>query len=87
MAFAAGMAQLVVLQSGRVMSVAAVSVGSALGVLVYAVGGELFGQHTLTNPDLVRILLVQALIGAATARPGIRVAGWANGPGTRSLAE
>ena len=86
-AFAAAAAQQVVLQSGRLMTVAVVSVGSLLGLLLYAVEGELFGQHTLTNPSLWRILGVGALVGAATARIGIRVAGWADGAESRSVAE
>lgn len=86
-AFLAGTAQVVVLQSGRLMSMVIVAAGSTLGVLLFAVGGQFFGGTTLTNPDLPAILLVTAITGAALSRIGLRVAGWADGPETRSAAE
>lgn len=86
-AFAAGAAQVVVLQSGRLISMAIVAVGCALGVLLFAVEGQFFGEDTLGNDQLVTIVLVAALVGAATSRLGLRVAGWADGPESRSVAE
>lgn len=86
-AFAVGIAQVVVLQSGRAISMAIVAAGSALGVLLFAVESQFFGGDALTNPDLLRIVFVAALVGAATSRVGLRVAGWADGPDTRSAAE
>ena len=86
-AFLAGVVQVVVLQSGRLMSMAIVAVACALGSLLFAVGGELFGAGTLGAPRLWPIVGVSALVGAATSRIGLRVAGWADGPETRSVAE
>ena len=86
-AFAVGVAQVVVLQSGRIISTAIVAAGSALGILLFAVESQFFGGNALTNPDLWRIVVVTALVGAAMSRIGLRVAGWADGPETRSAAE
>ncbi|MFN8050632.1 MAG: rod shape-determining protein MreD [Acidimicrobiales bacterium] len=86
-AFVAGIAQVVVLQSGRIMSMAIVAVASLLGVLLFAVEGQFFGGDTLANPHLATILGVSALVGALLSRIGLRVAGWADGPETRSAAE
>jgi rod shape-determining protein MreD len=86
-AFAAGAAQTVVLQSGRLISMAIVGVASALAALVFATEAELFGQHTLTNPRLVPIIMMIGLFGTLTSRIGLRVTGWADGPESRSVAE
>ena len=86
-AFAAGTVQVVVLQSGRVISVIIVAVASALGIVAFAVAGEFFGEATLENPKLGAIVATAALVGGATSRIGLRVAGWADGPETRSVAE
>lgn len=86
-AYAAGVAQEVVLQSGRLMSMLIVAAGSLLGVLLFAVGGQFFGEESLATPGLGGILLVAALTGALMSRIGLRVAGWADGPETRSAAE
>ncbi|NLA36010.1 MAG: rod shape-determining protein MreD [Actinobacteria bacterium] len=86
-AFAAGMAQVAMLQSARLISMLIVGVGSVVGVLLYATGAQMFGQDTLSNPDLLTILVVTALTGVVFSRPGLRMAGWADGPETRSVAE
>jgi rod shape-determining protein MreD len=88
-AFAAGTAQVVVLQSGRAMSMAIVATGSLLGVLLFAIVGQFFGANSLTTvqPSLAAVLLGSAVTGALLSRVGLRVAGWADGPETRSAAE
>lgn len=86
-AFIAGTAQVVVLQSGRLMSMLIVAAGSVLGVLLFAVEQQFFGGDALTNSHLPQILLTTAVVGALTSRIGLRVAGWADGPETRSAAE
>ena len=86
-AFIVGVAQVVVLQSGRVISMAIVAAGSVIGVLLFAIESQIFGGHSLTDPHLATKLLVAALVGAALSRLGLRVAGWADGPETRSAAE
>jgi len=86
-AFVAGTAQVVVLQSGRAMSMTIVAAASLVGVLLFAVESQIFGGDALTNPHLATILGVSAIVGAALSRIGLRVAGWADGPETRSAAE
>ena len=46
-AFVAGTAQVVVLQSGRLMSMAIVAAASFVGVLLFAVEGQFFGGDTI----------------------------------------
>lgn len=86
-AFAAGTLQVVVVQAGRLISMVLVAVASALGLLLDAVVGEFFGRHALTHPRLVAIVVVGALVGGALSRVGLRVAGWADGPDVRAVAE
>ncbi len=86
-AFSAGMIQVVVLQSSRIVTAAIVAVGSAAGTLLYAILAEFFGTHALATPRLWTIVVVQALLGAALSRIGLAVAGWADGPDARSVAE
>lgn len=86
-AFAVGIAQVVVLQSGRAISMAIVAGGSVAGVLLFAIESQIFGGDALTDPRLMRMFGVAALVGAALSRIGLRVAGWADGPETRSAAE
>lgn len=86
-AFLVGMAQVVVLQSGRLISMAIVAGGAVVGVLLFAVESQFFGGDSLANPHLPVILAVAAIVGAALSRIGLRVAGWADGPETRSAAE
>ncbi len=86
-AFLAGTVQVVVVQSGRLISMVLVTAASALGVLVFAVGGEVFGASTLTHPHLFSIVAIVALISGLLSRFGLRMAGWAEGPEHRSVAE
>lgn len=86
-AFVVGIAQVVVLQSGRVISMAIVAGGSVAGVLLFAVESQIFGGDALSNEHLLSILGCAAIVGAAISRIGLRVAGWADGPETRSAAE
>ncbi|MEZ5320716.1 MAG: rod shape-determining protein MreD [Microthrixaceae bacterium] len=83
----AGVAQAVVLQSGRLMSIVIVAACSVFGVLVFAVESAMFGGHAFANPQFGTILLTTALVGAVLARPGLRLAGWADGPDVRSVAK
>jgi rod shape-determining protein MreD len=86
-AFAAGTVQVMVVQSGKLISMMLVAAASGLGVLVFAVGGEVFGGDTLTHPHLFTIVVVVALISGLLSRLGLRLAGWAEGPEHRSVAE
>lgn len=86
-AFGVGMAQVAMLRSARVISMLIVGVGSVAGVLLFAIFSQTFGQDALTNPDLVRILVVTFVAGLLLSRLGLLVAGWADGPEHRSVAE
>lgn len=86
-AFLAGIVQVIVVQSGRLMSMALVALASALGVVIFAVGGEVFGAGTLTRPHLISIVAIVALVSGLLSRLGLRMAGWAEGPEHRSVAE
>ena len=86
-AFLVGTVQVVVVQSGRLISMLLVAVASGVGVLLFAVGGQVFGGNTLTHPHLFTIAIVVALISGLLSRVGLRMAGWAEGPEHRSAAE
>lgn len=55
-AFAVGSMQEAILQMARWISIVLVSVGAALAMIVFAVGGEVFGDHTLSTPHLDSII-------------------------------
>lgn len=86
-AFGAGTFQVAVLQAGRIISMVLVALSSAIGVLAYAVVGEVLGQDSLTHPRLGAIVVIEALVAAALSRVGLKVAGWADGPEVRAVAE
>jgi len=66
-----------VLQMRRLLAMAVVATGSAAGALLYAVGAQLFGQNTLTNPRLWTIVAVVALVNGLLSPIVLRVARWA----------
>ena len=67
----------------RWISIVLVSVGAALAMVVFALGGELFGDHTLSTPHLGSIIAVVAVSAAVMAPVGLRLARWAEGPDAR----
>ena len=54
-----------------------VGLGSAVGTLVYALVGEVFGVETLAGPSLTTIVVVVALVNAALAPLAVRALRWA----------
>jgi rod shape-determining protein MreD len=64
-------------RQSRVFPVLAGLVGGALGVLVFAVFGELVGQPYLSDPDLVRIVAVRAVSTAVLVLPVQALLRWA----------
>lgn len=82
-AFAVGSMQEAVLQMARWISIVLVSAGAALAMVVFALGGELFGDHTLSTPQLGSIIVVVAVSAALLAPIGLRLARWAEGPDAR----
>lgn len=59
------------------------AVGSALGVVLYAVIGTLFGLGTLGDPDLLRIIGVVAATGALMAPAVMPLCRWTGSVGSR----
>ena len=66
-----------VLQMRRLPTMGIVAAGSAVGTLLFAVEGQLFGERTLTNPRLMTIVVVAALVNGALSPLALRFAAWA----------
>lgn len=74
-AVGATMTQVLVVRRWSAMGI--VAAGSAAGTLLFAVEGQLFGEHTLTNPRLWTIIVVIALINGLLSPVVLRGARWA----------
>jgi rod shape-determining protein MreD len=85
-AFLVGLLLVSVLSVKRVMAMVIAGAGCATAELLYAVGGELFGEHTLSNPRLWTIVGVIAIAGALLSPLVLRACRWADGPEERSSA-
>jgi rod shape-determining protein MreD len=75
--YCVGSANSLRVRQSRVFPVVVGFLAGALGVLVYAVVGELVGQPYLSDPDLVRIVLVRALGTAVLVVPCELALRWA----------
>jgi rod shape-determining protein MreD len=76
-AAAVGALMIQVLQMRRLLAMAVVATGSAAGTLLFAVEGQLFGEHTLTTPRIWTIIAVIAFVNGALATPALRACRWA----------
>jgi rod shape-determining protein MreD len=76
-AAAVGALMIQVLQMRRLLAMAVVATGSAAGTLLFAVEGELFGEHTLSTPHLWTIIAVVALVNGLLAPLVLRPCRWA----------
>lgn len=76
-AAAVGATMTQVLQVRRWSAMGIVAAGSATGTLLFAVEGQLFGEHTLTNSKLWTIVVVIALVNGLLSPLSLRVARWA----------
>ena len=85
-AYAIGSLLEAVLSVRRLMAMVIAALGMAAGELLYAVEGELFGEHTLTHPRLWAIVGVNAAIGGLLSPFVLRICRWAEGPEERSSA-
>jgi rod shape-determining protein MreD len=85
-AYAVGSLLVAVLSVNRLLSMVIAAMGMAAGELLYAVEGEIFGEHTLSNPRLWMIVGVNALIGGLLSPLVLKTCRWAEGPGERSSA-
>lgn len=86
-AFLAGLIQVALLQSSKLMSVLIVGVAASVGTLLFAISGTVFGANTLANPQLVRIVVVIGITSGIVSRLGLMLASWAEGPEARSVAD
>ncbi len=75
-AFAAGYVKLSVLRSPRWIPILTVAVASALGVMVFALVGTLFGLEHVVTPHLLTVMLVVSVVNGALALPVIRLQRW-----------
>jgi rod shape-determining protein MreD len=66
-----------VLQTRRLMSMAVVATASAAGTVLFAVGGQLFGEHDLTKPRLWTIVTVVAVVNGVLTPLVLRACRWA----------
>lgn len=65
--FAVGLLAVSVLQFGRPVAIALMGAGSAVATLLFASIAQVFGEHTLTNPSLWKIVGVVSLLNAIAA--------------------
>lgn len=75
--YAIGSFQGTVLRAVWWIPVLSAGAGSALGIVVFAIGGEMVGQDDLLRSDLAGIIAVVALTNALLILPTIRAARWA----------
>jgi len=66
-----------VVRRSRLLDAALLAGGSAAGLVLYAVVGGLFGERTLADPHLWRILGIVSLCGAALSPLVLPVCRWA----------
>lgn len=65
--FAVGLLAVSVLQFGRPATIVLMGAGSAVATLLFASIAQVFGEHTLTNPSLWRIVGVVSLLNVIAA--------------------
>lgn len=75
--YAIGSFQSGVLRAAWWIPVLSAVAGSALGVVAFALGGEMVGQPDLVTSDLLAIVGVVATLNALLVLPAMRVARWA----------
>jgi rod shape-determining protein MreD len=82
--FGVGAAQDSVMSATRAMSVVFTALASALGVLLYALLAQLLGQRSLSDPRLLRIVGIVAVLNALLCVPALAVSRWAEGDRQRA---
>ncbi len=82
--FGAGAVADSVIRASRAISVGIAVAASVAGVLLYAALGQLLGQHTLSDPQLLRIIGIVSVCNAVLCLPALALSRWAEGLGLRS---
>lgn len=81
--YAAGLLSEGIARASRWIDAGFMVTGSALGVVLYAVIGSLFGMGTLSDPDLWRIVAVVCVANAVLSPLVLPVCRWPGAVGTR----
>ncbi|CAB4531626.1 unannotated protein [freshwater metagenome] len=84
--FAAGVLEDSVIRSSRLISMAIATVGSAVGVLMYACLSQLLGTHSLSDPRLWLIITIVSLMNGVLCLAALPLCRWAEGFGLNSRA-
>ena len=82
--FGVGAVQDSVISTSRAMSVVFTALASAVGVLLYALLAQLLGQRSLSDPRLLQIVGIVALLNALLCVPALAVSRWAEGDAQRA---
>ena len=75
--YAVGVATSSMVRTSRWIAPAVAAVGSAAGMLLYAMLGALLGEPTLEGPSLAAIVVLVAAVNAALAPVAVRALAWA----------
>jgi rod shape-determining protein MreD len=78
--YAVGTIQSNVLRATWWIPVLCAIAGSAIGVVAFALLGDLLGQDGLVNGRLPAIIAAVAIVNAVLVHPAIRIVRWANAP-------
>jgi rod shape-determining protein MreD len=81
--YASGLLSDGVARTSRWLDAGFMATGAALGVVLYAVIGSLFGMGTLSDPDLWRILVVLSVSSALVSPLVLPVCRWTGAAGPR----
>ncbi|MHB1137514.1 MAG: rod shape-determining protein MreD [Microthrixaceae bacterium] len=82
--FGVGAAEDSVIRSTRAISMAISAAASALGVLLYAGVSQLLGAHTMSDPQLWRVVGIVAALNGVLCLLALPLCRWAEGLGLRS---
>lgn len=82
--FGVGMVREAVISTSRIFAVLVTALASAVGVVLYALLAQLLGQRSLTDPRLLRIVGIVAVLNAVLCVPALAVSRWAEGDGVRA---
>lgn len=79
--YSVGAATSGMVRTGRLIAPAVAAVGSAAGMILYALIGRIFGVPTLSGPSLAAIVVLVAAVNALLAPVAVRAISWARTDG------
>jgi rod shape-determining protein MreD len=83
--YAVGALQGGVLRTSRWVPLLGAAWGSAIGIMLFAVVGEMVGQDDLLSTHLVRVVAVVTLVNVVLVLPTLRVVRWAWAPSSSRI--